>query len=130
MGYCIELSEHKFKIKKEDSQAVVEALHEFAKSKERKIMWVDKDPLLQATTILEAFDEIRYQLKVDSNGDFELDYFSGEKYGDDEKILNSIAKYIEPNSYIEFEGEDGIVFQFFFDGENCKYKFIENINED
>lgn len=40
--------------------------------------------------MFEAFEEIRYPLSTDENGD----YFYGEEYGDDVEILNSIAKYV------------------------------------
>ena len=130
MGYCMDLTEHSFKIKKEYEQNIIESLQSFAKSKIGGIMWVDKEPLLESNTLSEIFDEIRYSLKTDVNGDYELDEFIGEKMGDDLEIFNSIAMYIEPNSFIEFEGEDGDVFRFLFDGEECKYKFIENVGID
>ena len=130
MGYCMDLTEHSFKIKKEYEQNIIESLQNFAKSKIGRIMWVDKEPLLESNTLLEVFDEIRYSLKTDINGDYELDEFIGEKMGDDLETFNSIAMYIEPNSFIEFEGEDGDVFRFLFDGEECKYKFIENVGID
>ena len=123
----MDLTEHSFKIKKEYEQNIIESLQNFAKSKTGRIMWVDKQPLLESNTLLEVFDEIRYSLKTDINGDYELDEFIGEKLGDDLEIFNSIAMYIEPDSFIEFEGEDGDVFRFLFNGEECKYKFIENV---
>jgi hypothetical protein len=43
--------------------------------------------------------------------------------GDDVEILNSIAKYVVPKSYIQFVGEDGSVFRFIFDGEKCEEKY-------
>lgn len=134
MGYCIELIEKNFKIKKENAKNVVDALRNFALNFTNKynnrIMWVDKQSLIDSQSIEESFEEIRYPLTEDKNGDYVIDYFSGKKIGDDYQIFNAIAKYVEPNSFITFEGEDGDVFQFVFDGERCKYKWLYNVNEE
>lgn len=45
--------------------------------------------------------------------------FIGEKYGEIDAFLNTIAPYVEKNSYIEFSGEDGQYFRFFFDGKQA-----------
>lgn len=76
--------------------------------------------VVNADDIYEAFHEIRYPLIEDENGDYVLEYFAGEKLGDCKKIFNSFAKFIEPNSFIEFEGEDGSVLKYTFDGNECK----------
>jgi len=121
MGYCIDLTDNKFKIKKENEFNVLIALKEFAE-KNTHIRWVDNVVIEEANDIFSAFEEIRYILSYDDNGDFILSYYSGEKLGDDEVILNAIAKYVEPNSYLQFCGEDGEIFRYVFDGETCKEK--------
>lgn len=130
MGYCIELLKHDFTIKKENAEQVVNALKVFSKNYKGKysndIMWVDKKALINSESIEESLDEIRYPVITDDNGDYILDYFRGEKLGNDHEIFNSISKYVVPNSFIEFEGEDGDVFKFIFDGEKCDYKFLYN----
>ena len=135
MGYCIDLQCGKFIIKKKYASEVVEALHDFAKNftndyNNNEMMWVNKNMLVKAETIEDCFKDIRYPLKFNKNGDFTIDYFLGEKRGDDLEIFNSIARYVEPNSFIEFQGEDGDVFRYVFDGETCEYEFIENVDSE
>jgi len=121
MGYCVDLQDNNFRFKKEDSENIFKALKEFANNV-KKLMWADEYSILHAEDIEECFEELRYPLI--ENGEFyEIDYFSGEKLGDEDKIFNSIAKYIEKDTYLEFVGEDGDVFRLVFDGEKCEYKY-------
>jgi len=119
MGYCVELTNHNFKINRGDGEKVLNGLKEYIKTHERP-MWVTPKEVLSSEDIFKAFDSIRYELINDENGDYVLNDFHGEKFGDDTKILNSIAKYIVKNSFIEFTGEDNSVITFKFDGKNCK----------
>ncbi|MBX4266590.1 hypothetical protein [Clostridium estertheticum] len=121
MGYCMDLTENKFKIKKENEVNVLKALKDFAEEN-TQLRWVDSVVILEANDVFSAFEEIRYPLEIDANGDLVLEYFSGEKLGDDKLILNSIAKYVEPNSYLQFSGEDGEIFRYVFNGETCEEK--------
>jgi len=119
MGYCIESNEIRFVIKKENANFVLKALKDFVKTKE-KLMWVDIDTILDCETIEEAFEEIRYPLVENTNGDYKIDYFSGEKLGDDLEIFNSIAPYVEEDSYIEMSGEDDNLWRWVFKNGKCE----------
>lgn len=119
MGYCIDLTEHNFRIKKENIEKAFDSLKGFMKA-QRKLMWVTPGYIINAEDFQEAFEEIRYPLTTDESGDYVLDYFAGEKLGDDKEILNSIARHVVPNSYIEFHGEDGDTFKLIFNGETCE----------
>lgn len=122
MGYCIELVDHRFKIEKNNIDKAFATLKDFMKTQTR-LAWVTPSIVVNSDDVFEAFDEIRYPLAENNNGDYILDYFNGEKLGDDEKILNSFAKYVVPGSYFEFSGEDGNLFRFVFDGEKCETKY-------
>lgn len=123
MGYCIGMTDNKFCIKKENLVSAFKKLQEFMKEKENSRMsWVEPKIVVETDSFEEAFDEIRYPLIENKNGDYELDYFAGEKLGDDVEILNSFAEYVEAGSYIGFIGEDGAVFRFVFDGSKCEFK--------
>jgi hypothetical protein len=125
MGYCVELTEKNFKIKKEDCEEILKALKEFIKDKE-DLMWINERYFLECDNIERCFDLLRYPLY--ENGDcYEIDYMSGEKLGDEEKIFNSIAKFIEKDSYLQYIGEDGDIFRLVFDGEKCEYKYPKMI---
>jgi hypothetical protein len=129
MGYCMDLQEKKFKIRKENAENVVNALKEFAKNfkgtYDNRIMWVDKSILINSESIEESFDEIRYPLTTDTNGDYIIDYFSGEKLGDDTQIFMAIAPFVEDGSYIEMSGEDGTLWRWVFKNGKCEEKYPE-----
>lgn len=129
MGYCMNLQKKNFKIKKENAENVVNALRDFAKGFKNqygnRIMWVDKETLINSESIEESFDEIRYPLVIDSNGDYMINYFSGEKLGDDTEIFNAIAPYVEEGSYIEMLGEDGTIWRWIFKNGKCEEKYPE-----
>ena len=119
MGYCIELEESTLVIKKETAENVVTAIKDFAKNASR-LSWIDKDYLLDAENIEDVFSEIRYELNKNENGDYEIDYFSGEKLGNDLVIFNSFAQFIENGQYIEMLGEDGERWRWIFINGKCE----------
>jgi hypothetical protein len=121
MGYDINMVEDNFRIKKENADNVLEALKEFARESSY-IKYVNKDVLLNAKTIYEAFEEIGYQLysELDEDGNYILSHLDYESYGDEEKIFNAIAKYVEPDSFIRYQDLEGSNFKLVFDGETCK----------
>ncbi|KGM93536.1 hypothetical protein ADU90_05850 (plasmid) [Clostridium botulinum] len=110
--------EHDFKIKKSNIENAFKTLKEYILTN-NKPMWVIPHDIISAKNFYEAFEAIRYPLITNKNGDYILDHFSGEKLGDDKDILNSIAKYVAPNSYIKFIGEDDDVLILTFDGNEC-----------
>lgn len=122
MGYCVNLRDNNFKFNKEDSEGILKTLKEFASN--TSLMWADEHSILRAKNIKECFEEIRYPL-IESGDFYKIDYFDGEKLGNEDKIFNSIAKYIEKDTYLEFSGEDGDIFRLVFDGEKCEYKYPE-----
>lgn len=119
MGYCINLVDSDFKIKKENADNVVAALKNLVNVAGR-LRWVDTNELQSAENIIDAFHAVSYTLKADDNGDYILDCFEGEKLGDDEAIFITIGKYVEAGSYLKFIGEDGYILDYFFNGEKCE----------
>lgn len=112
--------ETNFSLKKEDAENMLKDLKEFAKDK--KFDWADEDEILEAETIEECFEGLGYSLK-EENENFVIDYYNREKLGDDEKILEAIAKYIPNNSFIQYVGEDGEVFRLVFSNGKCEWKY-------
>jgi hypothetical protein len=80
--------------------------------------WVSSDKVLNATSFEEAINECRYGISRDSDGNINDVYFDGEKLGSDDKILDTIAPFVEKDSYIQMLGEDGSIWRWVFDGEN------------
>ena len=129
MGYYIYQVDQNFKIKKEDIQKAWDSLLKIFRIEKKTIYdssgyhysWIDTDTVLNAETFEEALSEARFDIKTNNSGDVIEIYFNGEKLGDEEIILNSIAPYVESGSYITFEGEEG---------ERWKWKFVDGILEE
>ena len=118
MGYCIEMTESSFRIKGENVNKVVDKIRNFI-LKGNEMRWVNEDVLLdKANGLYTIFEELRYPL-IQNGDDYIIDYFDGEKLGDEFELFKYIADLIEP-SYIEYLGEDGDRFRYVFDGKTCK----------
>lgn len=112
MGYCIDVNIENFRIKKENSEAVIKALKE--KIADGKIEhWTRKYDSLNTNNIIDLFCYLRYEAS-ETEDYIALDYFNGEKLGDDEEIFKTIAPYVEDESIIEFYGEDECAWRYVF----------------
>lgn len=60
----------------------------------------------QCSNAIEAFRNIGFDADTDITGDIIVYGFDG-KSKNEEKIFEAIAPYVEPNSYIEWRGENG-----------------------
>lgn len=106
MGYCIELEYVKgMEFKRSDANNIINDIKEWAKTK-RTIMWVDKRFIEETDRIEDLFEELRYPLNYNKERDmYNIDYFSGEKLGDDDEIFKCISNYLTDGE-ICFLGED------------------------
>lgn len=120
MGYCVSLVGSNVKFKKADADVILLVLKDFAKNK--SLMWCDEDGILESDDIEECFEKLRYPL-TEKEDYYIIDDFYGEKLGDEKKIFNSIYKYIEKGSYLEYVGEDGDRFRLVFGDKECEYKY-------
>lgn len=117
MGYYITQQESKFTIKKEN---ILPCLNAFNQEFNENF-----------TDITEVFNEQGFEISSDetfqvfmptvSTGTSDISQieFIGEKYGEIDGFFNTIAPYVEKGSFIEFTGEEGEWFRFFFDGERA-----------
>lgn len=130
MGYYINQVGSNFTIKKENIQKAWDSLIELFKIEEKSIhdssgwhySWINTSDVLNATTFKEAMSEARWDVEINPlDGDIIDIYFNGEKLGDEEIILGSIAPYVENGSYIVIQGEDG---------ERWKWKFVDGEMEE
>lgn len=124
MGYYMDQRDCKFTIKAENIDKAWEALRDLFLKEEKSIYdaggyhyaWINTDDVLEADSFQEAMGNARWDVYKNSDGDINNICFCGEKKGGDEEvILGSIAPYVENGSYIEMEGEDGIVWRWCFD---------------
>ena len=127
MGYCMEQTDSNFIIKKENFRDALNNLKAvFTPDRMTCIdhfSWVRTDIVLNAETLEEALKEIRYDPIFNDNGDIIDVEFLGEKYGDEEIFFTSLAPFVEKDSYISFEGEDGCEWTWSFNGKEVRKNF-------
>jgi hypothetical protein len=117
MGYYIEMKESIIKIKRENYNNVIESLKKWASKKTSEIRYVYTDDILDSGGIDEVMEAIRYPIFLEDDY-CHIDFFSGQKLGDDLEIFSVIAPFIEEDGYIEYIGEDGVNWRYLFkDGE-------------
>ena len=128
MGYFMEQTDSNFTIKKENFRDALNSLKavftpdkmtciDFIRGKEfPHFSWVRTDIVLNAETLEEALEEIRYTPTCNDNGDIVDVEFNGEKYGDENIFFTALAPFVEKDSYISFEGEDECRWTWCFNG--------------
>ena len=89
---------------------------------ERWFSWVNMNELANAETLVEAFDAWRYVFTENEDG-VSLDYFNGEKLGDDDFLWGTMAPFIQDGGYITVIGEDDSFWRWKFN--NGVYEEVE-----
>lgn len=126
MGYCMSQRESYFKMDPKDFPAAfksVQALHgseTIGDSGGRHFFRVDYD-LHEINDFAEMLRAWRWELELDG-GEVVGISFQGEKLGDDHVLFNAIAPWVEKGSYIQMQGEDGMIWRWVFDGKKCVEK--------
>ncbi len=132
MGYFMEQTDSNFIIKKENFRDALNNLKAiFTPDKmpcidymqgiySSHFSWVRTDIVLNSETLGEALEEIRYSPIFNDNGDIINVEFNGEKYGDEEIFFAALAPFVEKDSYISFEGEDGCKWTWYFNGKEVR----------
>lgn len=137
MGYCIEMLDSKFEIKKENFTKALEDLKGlFTQDKMTcydssgyHFSWVCTEKVLKSQTLGEALEEIRYEPVYDNDGNIIKVNFTGEKLGDDMIFLKTLAPYVENKSYIDFKGEDGYTWRYLFQNNKELIRLYESGEE-
>lgn len=135
MGYCMDLMDADFVIKRENQDKALEAVKKLADTvnengsgssysggecKSRSYAWVTTEDFVNADDVSEAISAWGWEPQTDEvTGDITTMYFVAEKKGDDEYLLDALAPYVEPGSFIQMQGEDGSIWRWFFDGQQC-----------
>lgn len=120
MGYCISQNEAKFSMKADNKVPAFKALK--AAASDKSFCWINPATVKGCRTLEELMDECRWDLDENDDGDVIGIAFSGEKAGDDLKLFNALAPYVEAGSFIEMQGEDGALWRWVFDGKTCVEK--------
>lgn len=133
MGYCMNLREESFKIKKKNVAPCLKALKELAnqtlkgtgftiingKKTKQQFAWVSTETFANAKTLKESLEEWRWDIEMKEDGSVDGISFSGEKIGDENHLFEAIAPYVESGSYIEMSGEDGLIWRWKFEKGKC-----------
>ena len=108
MGYEIYLRERNFTVKKENFVPLVQVVRE-------------KFPALfdSMDSLRVVFKEFDFSVEADENGDLVDLEFPGGRAGNEDEFFAAIAPFVEPGSYLCFEGEDNAIWINRFDGKQC-----------
>lgn len=82
--------------------------------------WVNPPPEGGFTSLVAALEEWRYSATTHDNGDVEIEYFTGEKWGDDPRLFDVIAPFVSENAVIFCRGEDGSHWKHVFKDGKCE----------
>lgn len=84
--------------------------------RERKwYSWVTNPPPEGFPDLKDALEAWRYEVSVLGDGSVKIEYFAGEKYGNDERLFRSIAPFVVEGATIDCRGEDGALWRFVFE---------------
>jgi len=120
MGYDINVQEVNFTIKEKNKEDALNALKEYCKDKTHGD-WYYPEEILQAKTLEEALEEMRWEPTV-SGGDITNLVFTGERLGEEEFIFQVLGPFVEIECYIKILGECGYNWMYYFDGNRMSEK--------
>jgi hypothetical protein len=123
MGYCAQLVESKFFIKRDNLEHVFRSIQAYAQraiASGEHIYWVTPRTLLAADTVEAQFRHWGWPVKRDFNGNVAGIGFEHEKIGEEMKLFELIAPFVEKGSYLDMAGEDGANWRWSFNGQTCK----------
>lgn len=137
MGYCVDMTINNLFIpleKVNDALKAINALHNLQTMKDNQCgggtfqggkqtnwsySWVDNPPTGGFKSLEEALDAWRYTAS-NQDGNCVVEYFNGEKLGDDTTIWEALAPFVNPKAEIACRGEDGALWKWVFN--NGKFK--------
>lgn len=124
MGYYVDVYTEEFSFNKSKEKEVIKSIKDGIKSglisEER---WVDFDNVLNADSIYDIFEELRFELILE-NDTYKISYFLGEKFGGyEESLFNCIAKHMN-DGYIEYVGEDHDGWRYIFNNGKLEIKYL------
>lgn len=130
MGYCVDMSIDGVIISKKNVDRALRAINNlfmpgnlkraggasWTNGVETKhYSWV-RTPIDPFTDIIKALAEWRYQAALSGSGDVIVEYFTGEKLGDDDILWTALGPFVNPGGQIFCSGEDGAAWKWTFNG--------------
>ena len=115
MGYNVSQVATQLRIPLAGQRAAREAIA--AEAKREKFRWVETSDILKRRSLVQVLDECRWASEIDEKGCIDHLTFLAEKLGDEERLFQVIAPWVEAGSFIEMLGEEGDHWRWTFDGE-------------
>lgn len=116
MGYSISQGSTQFRIKKENLDKALEALN--TKLPFGRYHWATH---VKQGSLQNSMSEWSWDPEFDpETGDINDITFNAEKLGDEIKMFQTIAPFVETGSYIQVSGEGGESWRWVFDGKTCE----------
>lgn len=117
MGYCIDQTDSEFLIKESNVKSALKALKELARDFDmgaEKQRYSQRFGDVKWPHLSQALEALDFDNEFNDDGDCISIRYSCEKSGDEETILKRLAPFVEDGCFIEFCGEDGEKWRYFF----------------
>lgn len=112
MSYYVDFRGGEFHIEKKNMGAAADALREY-----RRGCGYDVG---HNESLVELLDDCCWRVEdLDDDGGIAYMYLDDNVIGDEEDWFKVIAPYVKPGSYLVFEGEDGHIWCWYFNGRDC-----------
>jgi hypothetical protein len=108
MGYCVSMDVD-IHIPFDQSAACLEAINAlFQEKRQHGYSWVNYPISGKFQSLDDAFKAWRYSTSIAKDGGTYVEYFTGEKWGDDQVLYEAIAPFVaDAGCDIRIRGEDG-----------------------
>lgn len=74
----------------------------------------------EMSSVREIFKEFDFEVDKDEKGNLDDIVFTGGRAGNEDELFEAIAPFVEAGSSVSFYGEDGSIWQYCFDGKQCR----------
>lgn len=124
MSYCMQQRAQQFSMKPESKAKALEAIKNAVREQVRRSNASHEDhsfveAMNQTNTLEEAMAAWGWQLDDVGNGKYDIECL-GNNLCDDRQLFDAIAPFVVAGSFIEMSGEDGTLWRWYFDGEQCE----------
>lgn len=108
MGYYMHMSGANFLVEEKNLPDMLDAIKSLKAG-----AWVDESEVRDASNVLEAMRAWFWEVVLE-DGYLTGLVFNGEKYGDDDRLMQAIAPFVVHGPYIEMRGEDDDLWRWVF----------------
>lgn len=74
----------------------------------------------EMSSVREIFKEFDFEVDKDEKGNLDDIVFTGGRAGNEDELFEAIAPFVEAGSSVSFYGEDSSIWQYCFDGKQCR----------